>query len=402
MSARFLRGPRRWLVDLVLALRVLWVGSARLGPLGLARALWRYLRDNRNIVSGSADRYVLLDGAVYAATAMPPVNSRRFVDVLLDEVTTFNERRPAPMIFALLSVSSRCPYRCRHCYALKQLSDREHVDVDSIRRAILGLASRGVRNVFLTGGEPLFRASELPALLEATADHVDAFWLVTTGWNLKRVTLVPLLEHKLRGVVISLDSSDPGEVARAKGHPHAHAHATAAIAVALDLGLLVSVDCMVTPRLLDRRRFLAYMQYLRDLGVHFVNLFPPHRSGGVEKYDLSTLDAAQLDLLESLVDEANTGAAHADWPIAYSAVVWERRRGCAAGQRFLYVDPRGDVRPCPFLDLPAGNIASTPIEDVIDRMREVGEQGGCYGQYHGVAVGRRTGSTAEAVRAPQD
>ena len=90
------------------------------------------------------------------------------------------------------------------------------------------------------------------------------------------------------------------------------------------------------------------------------------------------------------MDRVNCGRAHRDDPIAYSAVVWERRRGCSAGQQFLYVDPRGDVRPCPFLKLPAGNIVDTPIEEVIDAMRAVGEQGGCYGQYEGLETGQRT------------
>ena len=390
MSVRVLRGPRRWLVDLWLMLRVAARGVGRLGPLGFLRELRAYLRDNRNVLDGSADRYLLRDGEVFAASAMPTVNGPRFSRYLLDEIVTFNHKQPSPMFFALLSTSSRCPYRCKHCYALSELGDEEAVPVEALERTIRGLTSRDVRNIFLTGGEPMYRSAELPGLMEATAAEVDAFWLVSTGWHMDRAALEPLLAHKLKGVVISLDGRTEERVNRLKGHREAFANAVSAIAVAVELGLLVSVDCMVDAELLDEDEFFAYIDFLRGLGVHFVNFFPPHTIGGVEKFDIPTLSNDELLHLEELMDRINRGADHAGDPIAYSAVVWERRRGCSAGQQFLYVDPRGDVRPCPFLRQPAGNIVDTPIEEVIDRMRELGEQGGCYGQYQGLETGHRT------------
>jgi MoaA/NifB/PqqE/SkfB family radical SAM enzyme len=390
VSVTVLRGPRKWLVDLWLMVRVVVRGLGALGPLGLIRELRAYLRDNRNLLDGSADRYLLRDGEVFAASAMPAVNSGRFVRYLLDEIVTFNHKQPSPMFFALLSTSSRCPYRCRHCYALSELGDEEVVPVDALERTIRGLASRDVRNIFLTGGEVMYRADELPALLAATADDVDAFWLVSTSWRMDRAALEPLLPHKLKGVVISLDGHHEAQVNKLKGHREAFANAVSAIRAAVDLGLLVSVDCMVDAELLDENEYLDYIAFLRGLGVHFVNFFPAHTIGGVEKYDIPTLSNEQLLHLEALMDRVNCGRAHRDDPIAYSAVVWERRRGCSAGQQFLYVDPRGDVRPCPFLKLPAGNIVDTPIEEVIDAMRAVGEQGGCYGQYEGLETGQRT------------
>jgi len=392
VSVGVLRGPRKWLVDLWLLLRVAARGWRQLGARRLLREAWAYLRNNRNVLDGSADRYLERDGEVFAASAMPAVNGDRFARYLLDEILTFNHKQPSPMLFALLSTSTRCPYRCRHCYALSELGDEEAVPIEALERTIRGLASRDVRNIFLTGGEPMYRADELPGLLAATASEVDAFWLVSTGWHMDRAALEPLLPHKLKGVVISLDGRQEARVNRIKGHRQAFTHALAAIGAARELGLLISVDCMVDAEMLEESEFFSYVAFLRGLGVHFVNFFPPHTIGGVEKYDIPTLTNEQLLRLEALMDRVNRGAAHRGDPIAYSAVVWERRRGCSAGQQFLYVDPRGDVRPCPFLRLPAGNIVDTPIEEVIDRMREVGEQGGCYGQYEGLATGHRTGS----------
>ncbi len=390
MNVCTLHGPRRWWAVMGVFWRVAWLGLRRLGPLRLLGELGTYLLDNRNMLVGSADRYVQRDGEIWAASAFPAISSPRFASYLLEEVTRFNARQPAPMVFALLSVSSRCPYRCRHCYALSELHEDEQVPIETIEAAVRGLAARGVGNIFFTGGEPMFRAAELPAVMARTASEVDAFWLVSTGWCMSCAALEPMLPHKLKGVVISLDSRHEAQVNKSKGSPQAWDNALAGIAAARELGLLVSVDCMVGDALLEREEFFATLAFLRDLGVHFVNFFPPHRIGGVESFDLPTLSAAQVLQLEALMDEVNKGRRYRDWPIAYSAVVWERRRGCSGGLQFVYVDPEGSLRPCPFLKAPAGNIRDTPVEQIIDQLRRLGERGGCYAQYEGIEKGSRT------------
>lgn len=392
MTVRFLRGPRKWLFDLGLALRVAVRGIGRFGPLGLIRELRAYLRDNRNLIAGSADRYVERDGEVYAATAIPPLSSPHFTDYLLEEVETFNRQRIAPLCFAIVAVSSRCPYRCKYCYALGELSDEEAVPIEVLGRTLRGLTSLGVHNLFLSGGEPMQRADELPALMAAAEDGVDSYTLVSTGWHMTPEALRPMLPHKLEGVVISLDSHRPEVVVRSKGHRDAFDNALRGIDAAGELGLLVSADCMVTEQLLQPEEFAAYVAFVRGRGVQFVNFFPPHAIGGAERYHVSTLSDAQFEQLERLMDGVNRGAGHAADPLAYSAVVWERRRGCVAGQQFVYVDPRGDVRPCPFLKQATANVADVPIEQIVGQIRAIGEQGGCYGQYENLEIGHRTGT----------
>jgi MoaA/NifB/PqqE/SkfB family radical SAM enzyme len=392
MSVGYLHGPRKWLFDLWLVLRIAVRGVGRFGPLGLIRELRSYLRDNRNLIAGSADRYVTRDGEVYAATAVPPASSAHFTRYLLEEVETFNRKRIAPLSFAIVAVSSRCPYRCKYCYALGELSDEEQVPIPVLARTLRGLTSLGVRNLFLSGGEPMQRAGELPELMAAAEDGLDSYTLVSTGWQMTPEALRPMLPHKLKGVVISLDSHREQAVIKAKGHHDAFDNALRGMDVAGELGLMVSVDCMVTPELLQPDEFAAYIEFVRGRGAHFVNFFPPHSIGGAERYHVSTLSDAQFDDLERLMNGVNHGAAHRHHPLAYSAVVWERRRGCTAGQQFVYVDPRGDVRPCPFLKQAAANVADIPIEQIVGEIRAIGEQGGCYNQYENLQIGHRTGT----------
>lgn len=405
MTIRFVRGwARRW-VDLGVSLRFLVAGMRRFGPVGVLREGWRYLRSNRNLMAGAGDHYVARGGDVYAASALPPLGSEAFVRYLLDEVASFNTGQLSPLAWVMLAVSSRCPYRCRYCYAadeLHGLSDAERTQAVALDRLVAAVADArrlGVPTVFLTGGEPVVRRAELGAVMDAGAGGGSVgshgkggqvgFWLVTTGWGVDRDLLRDLAARGLVGVVVSLDSRDEAAAVRSKAHPDAFRFALAAVEAAHAEGLLVSVDTMV-PRgspLLTPQGFESFVDFLVEHGVHFLNLFPPHPVGGARRMGLFPLMKADIDALEARTEENNRRPGR---PLAYAAIAWERKRGCAGGQQFVYVDPQGGVRPCPFLDYTAGNIRDEGLEAIVARIRRKGEQDGCFHAVEGLAVQRRT------------
>lgn len=392
MAVRLVTGWHKRRVELRLGWRLLRSGCARWGLIGVFRELWHYLRDNRNLFVGAGAHYLELEerGEIYAASALPPINSDRFVYYVLDEVESFNRKRLAPLVFTLLSVSSRCPYRCRYCYAHGELDRAEALSIDTLFQAIEDLNSWRVPSVFLTGGEPMLRKHELPALLHRCSRMPIAFWLVSTGWGMDRATLEELKHLGLRGVVISLDSADPGEAARSKGHPDALPNALAAIRAAREAGLIVSVDTMVPAGspLLEQAGYDTFLGFLTALGVHFLNLFPPHPTGAAADHHLPALSADDVHRLEALMASSN---ARADGqPLAYAAVVWEFRRGCVGGQQFIYVDPQGEVRACPFLRRSAGNIEGESLATILTRLRGQGEQIGCFTAFEGLEANKRT------------
>jgi MoaA/NifB/PqqE/SkfB family radical SAM enzyme len=388
---RFVTGLRRRWFDLRLLLRVVGAGVGHFGVAVFVRELSRYLRDNRNLLAGTADRYVERDGKVYAAAALPPLSSQAFVRYLCEEVETFNHKRLSPIVMALVSVSCRCPYRCAYCYALEELRDEEAVPAAALARSLADLDRLGIPTVFLTGGEVMMRREELPTILEPCRAAGTAVWLVSSGWGMTREALEGLLPCGLCGVVISLDSSREEEARRMKGHPDAFKNALAAIDAARSLGLLVSVDCIATPRLLDPGELDTFMEFLASLGVHFVNFLPLQKTGGAVREKVPFLTTHQFLELDRLMQAANRGRRHRHWPLAYSPIVWEAQRGCTAGQQFVFVNPQGDVRPCPFLPEPIGNVRDTSLAEVVKRMRAGGERQGCYTMYEGLPTRTRLG-----------
>jgi GTP 3',8-cyclase len=108
-----------------------------------------------------------------------------------------------------VSVTDKCNFRCRYCMPAEGLEwlDRDEVlSFEEIERVVRVLASMGVDEVRLTGGEPLVRR-ELPVLVRllAAVPGVRDLSLTTNGVLLDRLA-GPLVEAGLRRLNVSLDS----------------------------------------------------------------------------------------------------------------------------------------------------------------------------------------------------
>ena len=108
-----------------------------------------------------------------------------------------------------VSVTDRCNFRCRYCMpaeGLPWLPKPELLTFEEIHRLVRLMAEMGVREVRLTGGEPLVRRDlpELVALL-AKVPGVDDLSLTTNGVLLDRLA-GPLVRAGLRRVNVSLDT----------------------------------------------------------------------------------------------------------------------------------------------------------------------------------------------------
>jgi len=87
-----------------------------------------------------------------------------------------------------VSVTDRCNFRCQYCMPAEGLPWLERDDVlhfEEIERLVALLASMGVGDVRLTGGEPLVRR-DFPTLVGMLAPLVDDLSITTNGYLLER------------------------------------------------------------------------------------------------------------------------------------------------------------------------------------------------------------------------
>ena len=108
-----------------------------------------------------------------------------------------------------VSVTDKCNFRCRYCMpaeGLEWLPREQVLSFEEITRLVRVMATMGVSEVRLTGGEPLVRR-DLPELVRmvAAVPGVDDLSLTTNGVLLDRLAK-PLVEAGLRRVNVSLDT----------------------------------------------------------------------------------------------------------------------------------------------------------------------------------------------------
>jgi cyclic pyranopterin phosphate synthase len=108
-----------------------------------------------------------------------------------------------------VSVIDRCNFRCRYCMpaeGLPWLPRTEILSYEEIHRLVALMATMGVSDVRLTGGEPLVRRG-LPDLVQrlAATPGVADLALTTNGVLLDRLA-GPLVAAGLRRINVSLDS----------------------------------------------------------------------------------------------------------------------------------------------------------------------------------------------------
>jgi len=108
-----------------------------------------------------------------------------------------------------VSVTDKCNFRCTYCMpaeGLEWLPRSEVLTFEEIERLVRVLARMGVREVRLTGGEPLVRR-DLPELVRmlAAVPGVEDLSLTTNGVLLDRLA-GPLVAAGLKRINVSLDS----------------------------------------------------------------------------------------------------------------------------------------------------------------------------------------------------
>jgi cyclic pyranopterin phosphate synthase len=108
-----------------------------------------------------------------------------------------------------VSVTDRCNFRCQYCMPADGLPwlDREEVlRFEEIERLVRVMAGMGVKDVRLTGGEPLVRR-EFPKLVSmlAAVEGVEDLSLTTNGYLLER-DADALVEAGIGRVNVSIDS----------------------------------------------------------------------------------------------------------------------------------------------------------------------------------------------------
>jgi heme b synthase len=321
------------------------------------------------------------------------------------------ERTFLPRLIAW-EITGRCNLRCVHCRASANLEpDPEELTTEEIQATLDNIATFAHPILILTGGEPLLREDVFEIASHATERGLRVV-LGTNGTLLTPQIARRLLASGVKRVAISIDCAYSEEHDGFRGVPGAFEEAMRGIEACKEVGLPFQINTTVTRR--NLRDLPRISEMAVDLGAvaHHIFLLVPTGRGKVieeeeippEEYEgvLNWMYDVQKAALEGKgggIKMKATCAPH------YVRVIQERSReegidvtrgregldamssGCLGGTGFCFISRKGEVHPCGYLPVEAGNLRersfreiweSSPLfQDLRDRRKLKGKCGHC-------------------------
>ncbi len=270
------------------------------------------------------------------------------------------------------NTTRRCNLFCRHCYRESgpgedgrgELSTAEGIEL------ISSIAEAGFRLLILSGGEPLLR-EDILELVAAARDCGLVPAMGTNGTLLTETVARELATAGLRGIAISVDSSDPEYHDAFRGRAGAYELTQAGIRNALAAGLRVQINLTLTEKNLDE--FDRMVDFYESSGVHAVHPFFLVSTGRARSMPEEELHSgAYFGMIRKILERQATAAlelkptcAPQFMPMAKEMGIAQRfTRGCLAGVSYCCILPKGEVHVCPYLPVEAGNVRRTPFADI--------------------------------------
>ena len=254
----------------------------------------------------------------------------------------------APRPYALLAeITYRCPLHCPYCSNPPQTRNDQELTTSEWTRVIREAAALGVLQIGFSGGEPLARR-DLPEMVRAARAANLYTNLITSGIGLDDDRVAALRDAGLDSVQLSFQSDNPDfadEIAGAR----AHQRKLDAAAKIRAVGIPLSLNFVIHRRNIDRLpQMIELAESLQAERVELAN---------VQFYGWALLNRAALLPTREQVVRAREIATAANARLAGKIDIFyvlpdyyeTRPKPCLSGwgQRYLTVNPTGEVLPCP-------------------------------------------------------
>lgn len=268
------------------------------------------------------------------------------------------------------NTTNKCNMSCKHCYRDAGEVYCEELNTDEAKGLIEEIAKAGFKIMIFSGGEPLLR----PDIFELV-EHAVKFKLRpvlgSNGTLITKEIAYKLKESGVMGIGISLDSKDAGKHNTFRGLKNAYEETLQGIQHCKNAGLSFQIHTTVMDW--NYNEILDITDFAVKLGAvahHIFFLVPTGRAVNIkdeflnaEQYEALLTQIVQKQKQVSI--EVKPTCAPQFMRIAAQQGVSVRfSKGCLAGISYCIINPKGDVQPCAYLDMPIDNIRHTPFSEI--------------------------------------
>jgi len=278
---------------------------------------------------------------------------------------TFGEKLPCSGV--LVSVTSVCMYHCQHCY--QRLDKGKDTSIDLLVNTVKKLQDMGIAFFNIEGGEPFLVFDRLKAVCD-TIDDRSEIWVNSTGYG---ITVEKLKELHVTAIMFSLHSPDPKKFNDFMGHEDAWGKLQNGIKMCLEVGIPIAFNtCLLKDAFYDGT-FEKIMEIAKNNKACIIQIIKPKPAGAWLENNVEFFSEQDLIHAKNKIQLYNLEKKYTEYPPISAQIIEEEPSvfGCTAGgtDRF-YINAKGDVQPCEFLNISFGNINDNPFKDIYVKMRK--------------------------------
>ena len=301
-----------------------------------------------------------------------PILPHKNTDAYLEAQTPRPTLMPVPQYKPSLiswNLTKKCNLRCPHCYMEAGRPATRELTTDECLALLGEMQALGTEMLILTGGEPLLR-KDIFAIAQRASSL--GMWVVmgTNGVLVTDKVTQKMIECGVKGVGISIDSADPAKHTRFRGGPNAWEYSVRALEICRANGLEVLVQTTVMEENYDEIPEL--IAFARDKGAWSFNLYFLVQTGrGQQMTDLSAAQTeAMLSRLVDVQEDYRPMLVRSKCAPQFKQIAYAKGRGgmesggCMAGTQYCRITPEGDVTPCPYMTVVAGNVLEQSFTDI--------------------------------------
>lgn len=266
--------------------------------------------------------------------------------------TLLNEHR---MRFMDIAVDYACNLSCTHCSALPMHRPGEQpLSVEEYKKIADDLRREGVVLFHFTGGEPLLRL-DLEEIIRAFSPDKCCISIQSNGFPATPKRLQSLRAAGVDIFCVSLDSGIEKEHDQFRGRDGSYKKVMEVLGLAKDLGFITTVSTCVSHENIRSEGLHKVIALTKEMGISCqFNLAVP--TGHWQDNTAIVLTEEDKIEVRRLLKENR----HCRLDLYHN---WSKV-GCGTIKEKLYLNPYGDVMPCPFIQVAFGNLKHETVRNV--------------------------------------
>jgi len=267
------------------------------------------------------------------------------------------------------NLTKKCNLRCPHCYMEAGRKAEDELTTEECLELIGEMKALGTEMLILTGGEPLLRKDIYEIARYASDQRI---WVVmgTNGVLITDRVAEKMVACGVKGVGISIDSLDPAKHNSFRGGPDAWEYSVKALDICRAHGLEVLVQTTIMD--MNYAEVPRLIEFAREKGAWSFNLYFLVQTGrGQEMNDLSAEGTEEmLSYLVGVQDQHKPMLVRSKCAPHFKRISYERglggleSGGCMAGSEYCRITPEGNVTPCPYMTVVAGNVREKSFTEI--------------------------------------